>query len=198
MAKPGHDHHHDNTHDKDRPSSRLILLAVITGAHGIKGAVKVKPFTEAPENISAYGSLQDAAGKAYDIRITRQVKDQLICQIKGINDRNAAEALAKTRLYIDRAHLPDEQDTLYQTDMLGAKICDADHQVIGTLSGFFDFGGGEMIEVQLLDGRRVMLPFQNDHRINLDINTQMIQMHIDPIWLEATPTSKPKHDERND
>ena len=187
MAKPGH----DNTDDKDRSSSRLILLAVITGAHGIKGAVKIKPFTEAPENISAYGSLQDDSGKAYDIRITRQVKDQLICQIKGINDRNAAEALAKTRLYIDRAQLPDDKDTLYQADMLGARICDAEHQLIGTLSGFFDFGGGEMIEVQLLDGRRVMLPFRPEHRITLDINAQMIQMHVDPVWLEATPTSKP-------
>ncbi|MDA7635110.1 ribosome maturation factor RimM [Alphaproteobacteria bacterium] len=191
MSKPGRDHNHEDTHDADT-MSRRILLAVITGAHGIRGAVKIKPFTERPENISAYGALCDKTGKAYEIRIERQAKDLLICRIKGINDRNAAEAVAKTQLYIDRSRLPEQPDAMYQTDMIGADIKDADDNLIGTATGFFDFGAGEMIEAALSGGRRVMLPFAESHKIMLDTDNRFIQMHIDPVWLEQPKKSDPE------
>ena len=191
MSKPGHDHNHEDTHDADT-MSRRILLAVITGAHGIRGAVKIKPFTERPENISAYGALSDKTGKAYEIRIERQAKDLLICRIKGINDRNAAEAIAKTQLYIDRSRLPEQPDAMYQIDMIGADIKDADDNLIGTVTGFFDFGAGEMIEVALSGSRRVMLPFADSHKIMLDTDNRFIQMHIDPVWLEQPKKSDPE------
>lgn len=191
MTKPGRDNDHDYNHDNTHASSRLILLAVITGAHGIRGAVKIKPFTETPDKISAYGSLCDEKGKTFDIHIDNQTKDQLICRIKGINDRNAAEAVAKTRLYIDRSQLPDDTEALYQADLIGSEVRDSFNTLIGTVTGFFDFGAGEMIEAELIGGRRVMLPFQSENRIAMDVENQIIQMHIDPIWLESSKNSKP-------
>lgn len=190
MVKPGSDSNHGIRHDANHISSRLILLGVITGAHGIRGDVKIKPFTETPENISAYGALCDDKGREYEIRIDHQSKDQLVCRIKGINDRNAAEAVAKTYLYIDRSQLPEDADNLYQADMIGADIRDADNHLIGTVAGFFDFGAGEMIEAELSGGRRVMLPFQDENKIMLDTENKSIQMHIDPVWLEVSPNSE--------
>jgi 16S rRNA processing protein RimM len=173
--------------DTANDQNRSIALGVITGAHGIRGAVKVKPFTESPENFSAYGPLHDEAGQRYKAKIERQVKDQLICRLEGISDRNAAEALRKTWLYIDRDQLPDDQDHFYQVDMIGAEVQDENGQVVGTAAGFFDFGGGEMIEVTRNDGGKVMLPFALSLRQSVDVETATIRMSIDPVWLEPSP-----------
>ena len=78
----------------------MLLLGVIVGAKGIKGEVKIKSFTEAPEDIAAYGPLQDASGKTtFDIKVVGLSKGLPVVRIAGISDRNAAEALKGTELF---------------------------------------------------------------------------------------------------
>lgn len=176
--------------DKGFDRHRSIALGVITAAHGIKGAVKVKPFTETPENLSAYGPLHDEVGQRYQVRIERRMKDQLICRLEGVADRNAAEAMRKTWLYIDRNQLPEDHEHFYQVDLIGAEVQDEHGQTVGIAAGFFDFGGGEMIEVTQHDGNRVMLPFAPSFRQVIDAETATIRLKIDPVWLE-TSAKKP-------
>ncbi len=179
----------DTAYDRQRS----IALGVITAAHGIKGAVKVKPFTETPENFSAYGPLHDEAGQRYQVRIERRVKDQLICRLEGVTDRNMAEAMRKTWLYIDRDQLPEDHEHFYQVDLIGADVQDEHGQLVGIAAGFFDFGGGEMIEVTQNNGGRVMLPFTPSLRLHIDAEASVIQLRIDPVWLE--PQAKKPVDE---
>ena len=88
-----------------------ILLAAVIGAQGLKGEVKVKTFTEAPEALRAYGVLHDAKGRTYTIAAFRVTKPgEAAIAFKGITDRNAAEALKGTELFVKREALPKAGD----------------------------------------------------------------------------------------
>lgn len=75
-----------------------IQLAVIGAAHGIRGEVRVKTFTDDPLAIADYGLLYDGQGKAYEVLEARSAKTVVVVRFKGVNDRNAAEALNGTEL----------------------------------------------------------------------------------------------------
>tara|TARA_B000000441_G_scaffold115009_1_gene86376 strand:- start:284 stop:562 length:279 start_codon:yes stop_codon:yes gene_type:complete len=87
--------------------SEELCLGVIIGPHGIKGAVRVKSFTEIPESIAEYGTLHDKNGKSFDLRLDGQSKGLLIASIKGMTTRNQAEVLKGTELFIKRKLLPN-------------------------------------------------------------------------------------------
>jgi len=77
--------------------AREVLLAAIIGAQGLKGAVKVKLFTETPEALPSYGPLRDKQGRTYEITAFRAAKPgEAVISFSGINVRNAAEALKGT------------------------------------------------------------------------------------------------------
>src|SRR6185369_1290406 len=96
-------------------SNNMILVGAITGAHGVKGEVKVKSFTAQPASIAAYGPLFDESGRRrFDLSLAGKTgeagKDVLVGRIQGVADRNAAEALKGQRLYVARDQLPAGED----------------------------------------------------------------------------------------
>ena len=84
-----------------------VLVGLITGAHGIKGEVKLRSFTAEPKAIATYSPLQTAAGNAITVAKLRPQKDGFIASLKGVTDRNAAEALRGTGLFVPRERLPE-------------------------------------------------------------------------------------------
>ncbi len=127
----------------------MILLAVIAQAHGIRGAVKVKTFTQNPANIVAYGPLHDEQGREYSLKLIRvSSEDSLIASIKGISDRNQAEALRGTKLYIERSQLPDLiEEEFYHSDLIGLRVQDLEGQDIGRVSAVSNYGAGDFLEI---------------------------------------------------
>jgi 16S rRNA processing protein RimM len=127
----------------------MILLAVIASAHGIKGAVKVKTFTENPENAVSYGILRDEKGIAYKLKLIRVVSsDTLIAIIQGISDRNQAEALRGTKLYIERSQLPDlVEEEFYHSDIIGLKVEDLEGKEVGCVKSISNYGAGDFLEI---------------------------------------------------
>ena len=80
-------------------SSKKVCLAAIAGAHGVQGLVKVKSFTERPEDAAAYGPLSDESGKRqFRLTLKGRNKGLLLAAIAGVTDRSAAEALKGLRL----------------------------------------------------------------------------------------------------
>lgn len=143
-----------------RPDEKLCL-GVITGAHGIRGAVKVKSFTQDPVELTNYGALSDTNGnQVYDLSIIGQAKGLLIVKIAGITNRNQAEDLKGTELFIQRETLPEaENGEFYHADLVGLKALDQDGDLYGIVKALFDFGAGDILEIQRYDGKSVMYPF---------------------------------------
>jgi 16S rRNA processing protein RimM len=131
--------------------STRILLAHVASAHGIRGELLLKTYTGAPEDIAAYGPLSDQTGtQQFSLKVVRVTPKGVIARIKGVDDRNAAEALKGTALYVERAKLPQpDEDEFYHTDLIGLTAVDADGIAIGTIDRVLDFGAGTILEVKL-------------------------------------------------
>ena len=137
-----------------------VCLGVITGVHGVRGLVKVKSFTEVPEDVAAYGPLTDEDGeRVLTLTVTGRSKDALLVRFEGVADRDQAQALKGTRLYVARDVLPalDEEQTYYHADLLGLAAEDRDGHPLGRVAAVHNFGAGDILE---LDGEgRRLVPF---------------------------------------
>jgi 16S rRNA processing protein RimM len=153
--------------DKTQPDgtvspSQLVLLGAITGAHGIRGEVKLASFTDPPDNIGTYGPLASTDGKSFVIEQLRFLKGaSFAAKLAGVADRDAAEALRGTQLFVDRARLPEpDEDEWYHDDLIGLAAETETGERLGEVVAIYDFGAGDLIEI----GRRgekgtTLLPF---------------------------------------
>jgi 16S rRNA processing protein RimM len=138
-------------------NAELVKVGVIVGAHGIRWAVKIVSFTADPAAIARYGTLRSGAGLTIDILRMKPAKDVFIADIKGITDRNQAEALKGTDLFVPRENLPEpEEGDSYLHDLVGKPVMAGD-AALGEITGFQNFGAGELME--LADGLLIPLAF---------------------------------------
>ena len=169
----------------------LILVGQIMAAHGIKGEVKIKSFTEDPLSLCDYGPLQDEQGTTtYQLKIVGVHKGAMIAKLKGVADRNAAEALArtKTKLYVMREQLPPpEKGRYYIEDLKGFGAVSEKGKVLATLKDVQNYGAGDIAVFTLLEGpenkREFMLPFKEPYVGKVDVKKRSIQIMIPPGWL---------------
>lgn len=188
----------------------LILVGQILAAHGIKGEVKIKSFTDDPLSLCDYGPVQDEEGMTkYHLKITAVQPNNhggaLIVKIKGVADRNAAEALAKrkTKLYVTREQLPEpEKGRYYIEDLKGFSAVSEKGKVLATLKDVMNFGAGDIAVLTLLEGpenkREFMLPFKEPYVGKPDMKKRSIKIMIPQGWLsdekppQEIPEEKPK------
>jgi 16S rRNA processing protein RimM len=144
--------------------ARDILLAAIIGAQGLKGQVKVKLFTETPEALARYGLLKDRHGKHYEVIDIRPGRDgEAVISISGIGDRNQAEALKGTELFITRDQLPAAgNEEFYHADLIGLDAQDSEGRTLGKVAAIHNFGAGDVIEIARPDGDSVLLAFTRE------------------------------------
>jgi 16S rRNA processing protein RimM len=143
---------------------RDVFLAVVTGAQGLKGEVKAKLFTDAPDSLPRYGVLHTSGGRKLKITACRPTKaGEAVIAFEGVSDRNAAEALKGTELFVDRAALPQtEEDEFYHADLIGLEARDTEGRVLGKISALHNYGASDVIELQRADGDHVLLAFSKE------------------------------------
>ncbi|WP_425299201.1 ribosome maturation factor RimM [Pseudaminobacter soli (ex Zhang et al. 2022)] len=136
-------------------------MAVIGAAHGIHGEVRVKTFTEDPLALGEYGPVKALDGRSFEILDIRPAGDMVVVRFKGVSDRNAAEALNGTALYVDRSALPDdtEEGEFYHADLIGLEIRGVSGEVIGKVTAVQNFGGGDLLEITHRNKKGVLIPF---------------------------------------
>lgn len=141
-----------------------VCVGVVSGVRGVRGDVRIRPFTELPENLTAYGALQFEDGTLADVTVKGTAKGEVLAVFAGVCDRSAAETLKGTKLYIDRASLPDPGDEeFYYHQLIGLAVETAEGERIGEVIAVQEYGAGDLIDVKL-SGRRspVLIPFTQD------------------------------------
>ncbi|MBB4075800.1 16S rRNA processing protein RimM [Bartonella fuyuanensis] len=138
-----------------------VYLAIIGMPHGIKGDVFVKILGAEPQRFKSYDIFYDDMGRSYEIVTLRIQKNKVIVHFKGVENRNAAEALKGIRLYVMRDQLIDDlgEDEFYQVDLIGLRVQDCKGEVLGEVCSFFNFGAGDLLEIHLKTGKKVLIPF---------------------------------------
>jgi 16S rRNA processing protein RimM len=164
----------------------VVLLGVVTGAQGLKGDVRVKTFTEAPERLAGYGVLHTPEGRKLEIAALRVSKaDGAVIRFKGIDDRDSAERLVNAKLLVERSALPTtEADEFYHADLIGLRAQDSEGRLIGTVRAIHNFGAGDVLELERLGGGTLLLPFNGDFVPAVDIANGFITV-AEPEDIEA-------------
>jgi 16S rRNA processing protein RimM len=151
--------------------AREVFLAAIMGAQGLKGAVKVKLFTEAPQAIPSYGPLRDAQGRKYEITAFRAAKPgEAVISFAGIDNRTAAEALKGVELFVEREALPaTAEEEFYHADLIGLEAQDSEGRVLGKVVAIHNYGAGDVVEIIRPDSDSVLLAFTRETVPTIDI-----------------------------
>lgn len=159
-------------HDEKEMSS-LFCAAIITSPHGIQGHVKIKCFLEDSRTFKAYSPYFNEQGEpAYKVnKVLSQDKDMIIAALEGTADRNAAEHLKGAKLMLPRDQLPDlEGDSFYHADLITLKVISMLDKPLGKVHALYNFGAGDILEVETNEGKLVMIPFTHD--IVPDVNVK--------------------------
>ncbi|HJT44289.1 MAG TPA: ribosome maturation factor RimM [Rhizomicrobium sp.] len=144
--------------------ARDVLLAAVIGAQGLKGEVKAKLFTATPEALPRYGALHTKDGRKLVITAFRPAKQgEAVIAFEGVRDRDAAEALKGTELFVSRAALPEtDEDEFYHADLMGLEVRDAHGRVLGKVIALHNFGASDVLEFSRSDGDSVHLAFTKE------------------------------------
>ena len=140
-----------------------ICVGKFGAAHGVRGEVKLWPFTTDPLSIAGYGVLEAADGsRVFEIEALRPARDFLVVRIKGVATREAAEALRNIELFVPRDRLPEIEaaDEFYYADLVGLTAVDRAGARLGTVIAVHNFGAGDLLELKPDAARdTVLIPF---------------------------------------
>jgi 16S rRNA processing protein RimM len=137
-----------------------IALAAVAGAHGVKGEVRLKLFTDSADNLARHKQLL-VGGEVRRLIAARDGGKTSVARFEGINDRSAAEGLRGSLVEIDREALPPLEDgEYYHSDLIGLPCFTSEGSELGRVSAVENFGAGDLLEVEQEDGRKALIPFQ--------------------------------------
>lgn len=157
-----------------------ILIGEIVNIHGIKGEVKIYPYTDDIENLAKTKVIfldQDLKDK-YNISCRIQ-KNMLLVKIKGVDTPEMAESLRGKKVYIPKESLKElEEGSYYIEDLLGLEIVDENENHIGTLKYIFNTGANDVYEVETKEHGNIYLPAIKQVIKKVDIKNGKIYVEI--------------------
>jgi 16S rRNA processing protein RimM len=152
---------------------RRIALAAVAGAHGVKGELRLKLFSDSVDSLSRHQKLF-VGGVERRLLSIRDAKNP-VGRFEGIADRSAAEALRGSLIEVERSALPPlEEGEYYHADLIGLPAVDGEGHSVGTVAAVENYGAGDLLEIEAADGKRSLIPFKDgiadlaDGRIVLD------------------------------
>ena len=133
----------------------------ISAPFGIKGWIKLQPFTAAPENLQAYSHWWIGASgqwQKYRVEGMQVHSAAVVVKLAGCEDRNAAALFRGREIAVPRDALPDTAaNEFYWSDLIGLKVVNAENEDLGTVSEVFATGANDVLVVQ--GDRERLIPF---------------------------------------
>ena len=140
--------------------TKRVALAAVAGAHGIKGELRLKLFAESADSLKRQARLFVGGTERRLLSVSPGTKTA-IARFEGIADRTEAEALRGSLVEVDRTVLPPlEEGEYYHADLIGLPCVDGAGAAVGTVVAVENYGAGDLLEVELLDGRKSLIPFK--------------------------------------
>ncbi len=160
----------------------LYCVGWIKSAHGIRGEIFVKLYAETADWLESLESFHlllpnTKAPNEFPIKSLRPHKDGLIVVLEGVVDRNRAEELQRSGVYIPEELLESEdEDEIYLKQILGFQVLT--DVLIGTVKAFADNGEQDLLVVERAVGPDVLIPFVEDFILNIDFDNKVITMEL--------------------
>lgn len=155
-----------------------ILIGKITSAVGLKGEVKVYNYSD---GVSIYEETPQiyAGEKLYEVRSVRTQKNMVVLGLAGIDDRNAAEKLRGTELFVTEADLPElPEGQFYVRDLIGMEVISDEGEKIGLVTDVIQNTAQDIFEVEMESGKRVLIPKVDAYVKQIDGQERRITVHL--------------------
>ena len=169
------------------PAPDLVCVAVVATAHGVRGALKLRCFTEDPASVAAYGPVVDGKGRRLTLRVIGSTRDGVIAEAPEVTSREQAELLRGTELFVPRHRLPPPgEDEFYHEDLIGLDVVDCTGARRGRVLAVHNHGAGDMIEI-VAEGDSFLLPFTREAVPEIDLGQRrlVIDPPLERVWEAA-------------
>jgi len=141
-------------------TAKRVALAAVAGAHGVKGEVRLKLFSDSVESLARHSRFW-VGGRELALRDIKDGGKTAIARFEGIFDRSAAEILRGSLVEIDRDQLPPlEQGEYYHADLIGLPCFNDAGEPLGVVVAVENFGAGDLLEVERSDNKRTLISFR--------------------------------------
>lgn len=159
-----------------------LEIGQVVNIFGIKGMIKVKPFTE---NIKRFDKLtkiyikKKNTEKEYEIEEVKYHKNMVLIKLKGIDTIEEAEKLREGYLQVDRKdEEPLEEGTYYIVDMIGLEVYTDDGNILGKLEDIYNTGSNDIYVVKNEQGKQILLPAISEVIQKIDMENKKIIVHL--------------------
>ena len=160
----------------------LLQVGIITSTHGVRGEVKVYPTTDDPRRFRRLKEvvLDTGRGKInLEIEGVKFFKQFVILKFKGLDNINDIEKYRQKSLYVTRKNAVRlQRDEYFIADLIGLKVQDEDGTELGTVKDVIETGANDVYEVEMADGRSLLLPAIKQCILNVDVENGTMQVHV--------------------
>ena len=160
----------------------LLQVGIITSTHGVRGEVKVYPTTDDPRRFRRFKEdVLDTGREKLNLEIdgVKFFKQFVILKFKGLDNINDIEKYRQKSLYVTRKNAVRlQRDEYFIADLIGLKVQDEDGTELGTVKDVIETGANDVYEVEMADGRSLLLPAIKQCILNVDVENGMMQVHV--------------------
>ena len=159
-----------------------LEIGQIVNTHGVKGYVKIKPFTD---DINRFDDLEkiyiekNNNKKEYEIEEVKYHKGMVLMKLKGVNTPEEAELLRNYYLKVKREDEPElEEGTYYIVDLIGLDVYSDEEELLGKVDYIYNTGSSDIYVVKNDEGKEILLPAIKDVLKQVDLENKKIIVHI--------------------
>lgn len=160
----------------------LLQVGIIASTHGVRGEVKVYPTTDDPRRFRRLKEVVLDTGKEkmnLEIEGVKFFKQFVILKFKGLDNINDIEKYRQKSLYVTRKNAVRlQRDEYFIADLIGLKVQDEDGKELGTVKDVIETGANDVYEVEMADGKSLLLPAIKQCILNVDVENGMMQVHV--------------------
>ena len=160
----------------------LLQVGIITSTHGVRGEVKVYPTTDDPRRFRRLKEVVLDTGREklkLEIEGVKFFKQFVILKFKGLDNMNDIEKYRQKSLYVTRKNAVRlQKDEYFIADLIGLKVQDEDGTELGTVKDVIETGANDVYEVEMADGKSLLLPAIKQCILNVDVENGTMQVHV--------------------
>ena len=157
-------------------------IGQIVNTHGVKGHVKVKPFTDDVEQFETLGKILVVKNKEtieMEIEEVKYHKDKVLLKLKGVDDMTTAERYKGCYIKIHRSNARElEEGEYFIADIIGSDVYTDEGEHLGKVDDIYNTGSNDIYVVKDELGKQILLPAIKDVLLDIDVEKQKVTVHL--------------------